>query len=425
MRGINPTAEAPLSNPNVPPPAYTAAITDASNQRAEAAKEGKVKAALPTPLQTGGTIKQPTQDQAAQDQNNMDIYHPPTPPVVRTQTPQQSAMSQEDYDRLAEAMRKQMEALLGGWTPHEAQVVTVQALKEPPQQPAQAAPAANPYSAANDKILIQAGTVLYGQLQTEANSDVGDAPILAKILSGPYTGASLIGHFETTRYYLLLHFSTLAYHDREYSVDVVALDPDTTFAGMATETDGRYFSRVVVPAAAAFVGSFGNAVAQSGTVVSTDGTTLTQTNNLNTRQQLLAGLGGAGTYVQQVMTQDAATIKPLVRIAAGTPMGLMFVTSMKNSGAVGGINNPYGTGPIPGMSPGYNNNNLYANGGGTAQGAQGQGFNQAQAGYNTLTQPYQPQYTNTAGNSAATVGTNFTPALASQYNQYYQNTQNR
>ena len=46
--------------------------------------------------------------------------------------------------------------------------------------------------------------------------------------------------------YLVLQFTLVNFKGKDYPITAVALDPDTTLGGMATEVNQRYFTRVVL-----------------------------------------------------------------------------------------------------------------------------------------------------------------------------------
>ncbi len=181
------------------------------------------------------------------------------------------------------------------------------------------------------RLLIPAGDVVYGQMFTEANSDV-PSPILASLVAGPLKGARMIGEFKVFNDYLYISFTKLSMRGKLYQINAIALDPNTTLAGVATEVDQRYFSRIIVPAAADFVKEFGNVIANRGvsttTIVNADGTVVQTQNNSNDidfNQAANAGLGEAANTVSSFAKQEAGKIQPLVRVEAGTPVGIFFL----------------------------------------------------------------------------------------------------
>lgn len=256
------------------------------------------------------------------------------------------------------------------------------------------------------KIIIPAGQIDYAQLLMEANSDI-PGPILALLVSGKYSGSRLIGSFQRQEEYLVLKFSTLIdKKGRSIPIDAYAVDPDTTLTGMASDVDHRYFKRIVIPAAVSFVEGIGAAIAENGsTTVSVDngGATVSQENNdLDTKQELSKAVEKSADKVGEILDEEA-DVEILVRVKAGTPMGILFVqqvTDQSFNGANGGLynngynnvnyNQPLNNVPYPQQpslynqgTPGYNLNNP------------NQATQLYQGGYNgnSNTQPYgQPQY---------------------------------
>lgn len=178
-----------------------------------------------------------------------------------------------------------------------------------------------------ETILIPAGTINYAQMTIEANSDV-PGPVIAQLVSGPLAGAKLIGKFQSTDDYLILTFNTIVVDGINQSVDARAIDPDTTLPGVATEVDKRYFTRVLLPAAARFLEGVGSAVAQdtATTVTVTGETVTTQRKNLDLKQELGRGAEKAAAEIADFMTDEADDIKPLVRVARGTAVGILFLS---------------------------------------------------------------------------------------------------
>jgi intracellular multiplication protein IcmE len=172
----------------------------------------------------------------------------------------------------------------------------------------------------------------------EANSDT-KGPIMAQISTGPFKGARLIGSFQTRQErYLTMKFNTMAHEDETYSINAVALDPNTTLSGMATEVDRRYFSRVVLPAAAEFLEGFGEAVAQTGSTTTNTGTgsTVQQEEDLDAEQELAKGFEEGAQEIGDVLDERADQIKPLIRVAAGTPIGVFFIEPVTSQSANSG-----------------------------------------------------------------------------------------
>ncbi|MGB9153237.1 MAG: TrbI/VirB10 family protein [Alphaproteobacteria bacterium] len=284
---------------------------------------------------------------------------------------QQVQMQQhpEPFDgALAEAMQRQMKQLLESWNPKGIVNVTVirpEDMKAAENTNGAAGAAGTTPPTQPSKIIVNAGTVSYAQLLVEANSDV-PGPILAQIVSGPLSGARAVGSFQVAdgyEKYLVLKFTLADKKGKDYKIEAIALDPDTTLGGMATEVDERYFARVVLPAAAGFLQGMGQALGQGNTTMTTNGTlTLTTTTQNGFRQGVYNGLGQGAQTAGQFFQNQANLTKPLVRVAAGTPMGLFFVSPVLEPNENGAptaqvpANGPNGN-PTYGNNNGYNNNN--------------------------------------------------------------------
>lgn len=183
------------------------------------------------------------------------------------------------------------------------------------------------------EIIIAAGSIVYAQLLNEANSDV-EGPIVALIAQGPFSGSRALGSFSRKEELLVLQFNTLVTKDG-YSVPIqsFAMDPDTTLVGMATDVDHRYWSRIILPAAASFVQGVGEAIGEKGTtsvtVNNSSGTTTSQDNSeIDTEQELAKGAEKAFEKLGDIFDDEAEDEEPLVIVKAGTPMGLLFMQSV-------------------------------------------------------------------------------------------------
>lgn len=176
-------------------------------------------------------------------------------------------------------------------------------------------------------VIIPAGKIEYGQLLLEANTDA-PGPVLAQVVSGPFKGARMLGNFEAQRDFLTLQFSTMSYDDQTIAIQAVAINPETSTPGIVTEIDRRYISRVVLPTAAAFIQGFGEAVAEAGntTVTVEDGTAIEEEEDLDTREELFSAAADAGDVLSELVQEEAQEIRPLLRIDAGTPIGVLFLT---------------------------------------------------------------------------------------------------
>ncbi len=184
--------------------------------------------------------------------------------------------------------------------------------------------------------IISAGEVEYSQFLTEVNSDI-PGPVMAHVLSGPMTGARVLGGFEVAEDYLVLTFDTLVAPDMDgltFDIDAVAMDPDTTLVGMATDVDNHYISRVLLPAAAEFIVGFTESIAETNqtTVTTTVGGAVSSEEELDTQEELASGYKLAAQKVGEFI-EEAAPDGPTIVVARGTTFGLLFLDTLDNSDA--------------------------------------------------------------------------------------------
>jgi len=179
---------------------------------------------------------------------------------------------------------------------------------------------------------VPAGEIYYGQLVTEANSDV-NSPILGRIYTGPLKGGKVIGSFSTTQSEkLVLRFNKVVLDGVDYPINALAVDPATTSSGMATDINRHWLTRVVLPGAASFIEGFANAFAQREnniTVVTGGDTVVEEADDLNTEGQIATGVAAAAQEVGEALDDIAdAHTEPTIIVGAGTPLGLLFVDAV-------------------------------------------------------------------------------------------------
>lgn len=183
------------------------------------------------------------------------------------------------------------------------------------------------------KTIVPAGTVAYGQLINELNSDI-QGPVLVQVLSGPFAGGRAIGHIEVKDEYMVIDFSRVVKDAVSYKVSAVALDEKTTLAGQATDVDHHYFARVILPAAADFLTGYASSVAQTEqTVESTSGVGTTTSNpKPSARENVFKGVETASKGIGEMLSAQKST--PItVKIAKGTTMGLLFTDTVTTKDA--------------------------------------------------------------------------------------------
>ena len=247
-----------------------------------------------------------------------------------TQNTRSQAVSQ-----LANAMSVNMSEIIAGKQIKPLTHVNVTDVKQfyerlnPPVDPTTAAALEGNQGSEEEATAVQiiaATTIEYGQTLIEANSDV-KGPVLVELVTGPLKGARLLGSFKKEEEYLVIEMNTAVKDEKSYSVNAIILDPDTTLPGVATEVDRRWFRRVILPAAASFIEGLGSAIAEtSGTSVSVEGETVTtQTEDLDTEEELGKAVEKAAEKIAEIVDDEAADVETLVKVRAGTPVGILFL----------------------------------------------------------------------------------------------------
>ncbi len=261
----------------------------------------------------------------------------PQQQVVDTKTPAVNALSQSMVTQMQSVMQNQPLP-----TTQHKNITAVSYLEDlerkrlqrVSEQQVQSAATASAQSANEqiENILLPAGTIEYAQLLTEANTDA-PGPILAQIVSGPLRGARVLGAFQATDKYLVLNFSMIVIDGINYPVQAVAIDPGTTLPGLITEIDNRYFKRIILPMAAEFVTGLADAVSESGTTtIVIDGSTVANSeSDKDSQQEVASGLTEAGDSLSDILQEEADNTRPMLRVATGTPMGILFVAPVTDS----------------------------------------------------------------------------------------------
>jgi intracellular multiplication protein IcmE len=304
------------------------------------------KGALPVPLEEASGEDplerwRRMQEERIRQQEMLAQAKPPEvqqAPAVDTKTPAVNALSQ--------SMMSQMQAILQNQTIPATQhkkITDVNFMEEVErkraerlarlQQQQQLLSGNGRYNSDQvENILLPAGTIEYGQILIEANTDA-PGPILAQIFTGPLKGARVLGSFQSTDEYITLSFSMIIIDGINYPVQAVAIDPDTTLPGIVTEIDRRYFKRIILPMAAEFVSGLADAVSESGsTSIFIDGNTVAQsTSNKSQREEVASGISEAGEALSDILDEEADRTKPMLRVASGTPVGILFVSPVTDT----------------------------------------------------------------------------------------------
>lgn len=184
--------------------------------------------------------------------------------------------------------------------------------------------------------LIKAGTIYFAVLDTQANSDYPNSPLLATIVEGPYKGAKLMGKLMTEKNVagqldrISMNFTVMNDDrwEKTKAVTAYAIDPDTARTVMASSVNYHYLKRFGAAMATAFLQGYAGAITTSGSTTTTGifGTS-SQYPQLDPRQKLFVGLGQVGQTLGQA-TQAWINVPPTVRVEAGVGIGILFVNDV-------------------------------------------------------------------------------------------------
>ncbi|MFN3700812.1 MAG: TrbI/VirB10 family protein [Alphaproteobacteria bacterium] len=320
--------------------AYIEAIQDVNQQNLESAMQGQ-GSAIPIPIEPPGArleITPPPTDsedplqrwrrlQEERLQREMERRE-----VIEPAAPQNDANRQNAINALAQAMSLQMQSVLerqGLYILDQRVVTNPDIYKIDDEGAGGQQPGAGVDDPLEEIIIVPAGQILYAQLITEANSDV-PGPVLAQIVSGPVAGSRILGTFAVQEELLTLQFNTIVIDGKSYPMQGVALDPNTTLPGMATDIDRRYFRRIILPTAAAFIEGAASVFGETGrTTVSVSGDVVAEeTTASKLRDQIAGGVEEAGSQLRTILDEMNSNVQTLVKIRAGTPMGVLFVAPL-------------------------------------------------------------------------------------------------
>lgn len=323
-------------------PAYVQAVEEQNEQMLEQAIAGGTSA-LPVPIQPPVGVIDTPGDLAPEDdplqrwrklQEERLKREIQQSEVVPQNTPQDTGRA-EAISQLSSLMAQQMSSVLESQKPNPLNTKRLtdpnylELLNEQALAEANAGNNGGDQNQIPPEVLLPAGEILYAQLLIEANSDA-PGPILAQIMSGPLKGYRVLGAFSVEKELLALNFTSIVIDEETYPINAVALDPNTTLAGLATDVDHHYLKRIILPMASAFITGVASAIEESGrttvTIAGQSGQTTTeQTGDSTDEQEVASGIDEAGQKLGEILDEMADETEVTVIVAAGTPMGLFFI----------------------------------------------------------------------------------------------------
>ncbi|MBO1326283.1 DotG/IcmE/VirB10 family protein [Acetobacter sp. TBRC 12305] len=178
-------------------------------------------------------------------------------------------------------------------------------------------------AAARGRLLLAAGRGVYGHSVLTTNSDLGNQ-VLIEIDSGPLRKARISGTFQMKSDRLIVKFNKLMIGDRDpIAVSAYAVSPQTAETGVASDVREHLATRIILPAAAAFVQGLGNAMMSANTTSYTGGYGMTAFTHLNLAQQMGAAAGSMGQEVGQLL-QKQTPQQATVYLRQNDEVGVLF-----------------------------------------------------------------------------------------------------
>lgn len=186
-----------------------------------------------------------------------------------------------------------------------------------------AEPASQGTRSGRGTLLLPAGRGVYGHSVLTVNSDLGNA-VLMQIDSGPFRNARISGTFEMKSERLVIKFSKLMIGDADpITVSGYAVSPQTAEVGVASEVREHLATRIILPAAAAFVEGLGSAMSNSNTTNYSNGSGMSSFTHLNLGEQMGAAAGTMGQQVGQLI-QKQTPQQATVILKQNDGVGVMF-----------------------------------------------------------------------------------------------------
>ncbi len=253
--------------------------------------------------------------------------------MVRASNADRSEQQRQDQvQKLQGGMSMQANRMLAEWSGHLSQSMKE---AEPPKQVTSPAAHKSPLESTAENVVpgtvMKAGSVMFAVLDTSVNSDE-KSPIMASIVDGPLKGSKLIGRFTRVNQRVLLSFNLL--NDPNYykslSLNAVAIDPNTARTAISGEVNNHYLLRYGTVFATAFLSGLSDAVLQSSASNQCGWFgCVSHFNPLNTRQQVLVGLGTAGQKIATNFGDKFSNLPPTVKIKGGTGIGILIMSDLK------------------------------------------------------------------------------------------------
>ncbi|MBU2755000.1 hypothetical protein HFU84_07085 [Acidithiobacillus sp. CV18-2] len=176
-------------------------------------------------------------------------------------------------------------------------------------------------------VYSEPGYLAYAMLDSAVNSNE-PGPILATIESGKYRGARLLGQFKRVKQVDIMNFSEMTWNGHAYSIGAYAVSPKNEELGLATSVNDHTLYRYGWLFAGAFLQGLDQALQSSNEQTTVGNGFAVVSNDLNNGQILEEAAGNVGNAIVPIAEARFDT-PPTVRVAAGTGLGILFMTPVK------------------------------------------------------------------------------------------------
>lgn len=170
------------------------------------------------------------------------------------------------------------------------------------------------------------GSTYFGVMDSKVNSD-NPGPVIANIVSGKLRGAKLLGAFQRQNDKVAIKFNQMVFEKQSYSIDAVAVNSNTYATALADSVDHHYLERYGLFFVGSFLGGISNAILNEGQTTTTSTSSQTIKQQLNTRDQIMVGLGNTGNQLAPQLEKNF-NIPPTVTVNRGSGVGILFLKAV-------------------------------------------------------------------------------------------------
>lgn len=175
---------------------------------------------------------------------------------------------------------------------------------------------------------VSVGQTFYSVLQIGVDTDEISPVRAVTVQKGLLEGAVLTGDPVRTGEKAKIQFTNMSWKGKDYNVNAIALDPETSRSALADSVDRHTFERYSKLAIASFVDGYADALQDSQTVTNTDGSSSTKTNALpNAGDQMKMGIGKMGEKFSPIFEREFDR-PPTVTVESNKSIIIMFMAKV-------------------------------------------------------------------------------------------------